>query len=382
MTAWKNPLERLRATLSPVDPAELTGALLERALAAGIDACGVCRAEPYLRAERAIERALGAGAIRRHGLHHAPARHLMPPRVGAARRSLGGRGRAELRPAGAREAAATRRAAGMPRYARRDEYALLRDRLRTLGSWLREAVPGSRFVVHVDSNGHVDREAAARAGIAVYGKNTLAITRRHGSWVVLGVLITDAELAPPTPRPSSRPGMPAASAGPASTPARPTRSWTTECWTRAAASRYLSQSRLEQLPFARGVRGPRLRLRHLPGRVPLEPRRRAARGHARAGSGRRRLPAACTSGWRTARAPGGALPAAVHPGSRRTPPAAKRAGGAGNGRGQPRVGGRAEQPLQLVRPPRARSRARAAGRAPRPGRGSSGSPAPASVSEP
>ena len=84
----------------------------------------------------------------------------------------------------------------MPRYARRDEYAMLRDKLRTLGTWLREAVPGSRFVVYVDSNGHVDREATARAGVTVFGKNTLAITRRHGSWVVLGALITDAELAP------------------------------------------------------------------------------------------------------------------------------------------------------------------------------------------
>ena len=50
--------------------------------------------------------------------------------------------------------------------------------------------------MHVDSNHHVDREAAARAGIAVYGKNTLAITRRHGSWVVLGALVTDVELEP------------------------------------------------------------------------------------------------------------------------------------------------------------------------------------------
>ena len=53
----------------------------------------------------------------------------------------------------------------------------------------------------VDANHHVDREAAARAGIAVYGKNTLAITRRHGSWVVLGVLVTDAELEPTSAAP-------------------------------------------------------------------------------------------------------------------------------------------------------------------------------------
>ena len=42
----------------------------------------------------------------------------------------------------------------------------------------------------------------------------------------------------------------------------------------------------------RGVRGPGLRLRHLPGRLPVEPRRRAPGRRARAGRRRRRLPAA------------------------------------------------------------------------------------------
>src|SRR3954453_14833700 len=84
----------------------------------------------------------------------------------------------------------------MPRYTRRDEYALLRSKLRALGRQLQALAPGSRFAVYVDANHHVDREAAARSGMAVYGKNTLAITRRHGSWVVLGVLVTDVELEP------------------------------------------------------------------------------------------------------------------------------------------------------------------------------------------
>ena len=38
-----------------------------------------------------------------------------------------------------------------------------------------------------------------RAGVAFYGKNTLAITRRHGSWVVLGTLITDRDVEPTPP---------------------------------------------------------------------------------------------------------------------------------------------------------------------------------------
>jgi epoxyqueuosine reductase len=48
--------------------------------------------------------------------------------------------------------------------------------------------------VLVDANQHVDREAAARSGVGFYGKNTMLITRRHGSWVVLGTLVTDVEL--------------------------------------------------------------------------------------------------------------------------------------------------------------------------------------------
>jgi epoxyqueuosine reductase len=33
-----------------------------------------------------------------------------------------------------------------------------------------------------------------RAGVAFYGKNTMAITRRLGSWVVLGTLVTEVEI--------------------------------------------------------------------------------------------------------------------------------------------------------------------------------------------
>ena len=77
----------------------------------------------------------------------------------------------------------------LPRYAWRDEYAELRTRLAELGERL-----GGSYRVLVDSNDHVDREAAVRSGVAFYGKNTLAITRRFGSWVVLGTLVTDVEV--------------------------------------------------------------------------------------------------------------------------------------------------------------------------------------------
>ncbi len=77
----------------------------------------------------------------------------------------------------------------LARYTWNDAYAVLRARLEELGKRL-----GGSYRVLVDENDHVDREAAARAGVGFYGKNTMLITRRHGSWVVLGTLVTDVEL--------------------------------------------------------------------------------------------------------------------------------------------------------------------------------------------
>ncbi len=77
----------------------------------------------------------------------------------------------------------------LPRYTWWDAYSALRERLDELGRRL-----GGRYRVLVDANQHVDREAAARSGVGFYGKNTMLITRRFGSWVVLGTLVTTAEL--------------------------------------------------------------------------------------------------------------------------------------------------------------------------------------------
>jgi epoxyqueuosine reductase len=82
----------------------------------------------------------------------------------------------------------------LPRYAWKDHYSELRTRLEALGERI-----GGRFRVLVDENQHVDREGAARAGVGFYGKNTVLITRRFGSWVVLGTLVTNVEIEPSAP---------------------------------------------------------------------------------------------------------------------------------------------------------------------------------------
>jgi epoxyqueuosine reductase len=97
----------------------------------------------------------------------------------------------------------------LPRYTWWDAYSVLRERLDELGRRINglagkaavtsqtasQATPqGGEYRVLVDANQHVDREAAARSGVGFYGKNTMLITRHHGSWVVLGTLVTTAEL--------------------------------------------------------------------------------------------------------------------------------------------------------------------------------------------
>jgi epoxyqueuosine reductase len=82
----------------------------------------------------------------------------------------------------------------LARYTWHDGYTVLRERLGELGRRL-----GGDHRVLVDANHHVDREAAARAGVGFYGKNTMLITRRFGSWIVLGTLITTAEVEPTAP---------------------------------------------------------------------------------------------------------------------------------------------------------------------------------------
>jgi epoxyqueuosine reductase len=87
------------------------------------------------------------------------------------------------------------------RYTRRDAYDLLAERLQLIADRLGDSGHASRVLV--DSNDHVDREAAVRSGIGFYGKHTNVITKQHGSWVVLGTIVTSCELAPTE---SMRPG--------------------------------------------------------------------------------------------------------------------------------------------------------------------------------
>jgi epoxyqueuosine reductase len=52
---------------------------------------------------------------------------------------------------------------------------------------------------YVDDGPMLDRAAAARSGLGWFGKSTNILTPSHGSWVLLGQVITDLELEPDVP---------------------------------------------------------------------------------------------------------------------------------------------------------------------------------------
>jgi epoxyqueuosine reductase len=157
----------------------------------GLDAVGACPAEPYCETEGHIRerRARGLFADMRFTMAR-PEVSCHPERLLAGVRTVVSAALCYYVPA-------PRAAPGRGRLARytwSDGYAELRRKLDELGRRL-----GGDYRVLVDANQHVDREAAARSGVGFYGKNTMLITRRTGSWVVLGTLVTDAEIEP-TPK--------------------------------------------------------------------------------------------------------------------------------------------------------------------------------------
>lgn len=78
----------------------------------------------------------------------------------------------------------------------RDYHRIMDSRLRRLEKLIRERLTPEAFEVRAccDTAPVLERELAARAGLGWVGKNTLLIHPRHGSWFVLGELITSLEL--------------------------------------------------------------------------------------------------------------------------------------------------------------------------------------------
>lgn len=85
----------------------------------------------------------------------------------------------------------------------RDYHEVLNEKLEVLARYLcQDLAPGSHAKWFVDSGSILEKDFAALAGLGWIGKNTLLLNGKHGSFLFLGEILTDAELACDTDRKS------------------------------------------------------------------------------------------------------------------------------------------------------------------------------------
>lgn len=174
-------------------PAELVSGLKARAAAAGFDACGVASAERLERDGAALAAWLAGN---REGtmawMARAPEKRSDPRALLPGCRSVVALAMSYWPGEGAAATPVGR--ARVALYARgRDYHKVLRRRLEELAAWL-DATTGTESRAFVDTGPVLERAWGERAGIGWIGKNANLISRDAGSWLLLGEILTTAEL--------------------------------------------------------------------------------------------------------------------------------------------------------------------------------------------
>ncbi len=199
-------------------PAERSAIARDLARKAGFDQVGVAVPESLDRTDegRRYRDWIAAG---RHGamgyLSRDPARRLDPERVLPGARSILCVALNYGEPAGAGRAPEPSPAAGdtapppgpgapsrgrVARYARgRDYHKVFTGKLKGLEALLAERFPGVGTRRYVDTGPVLEKLWAERAGLGWRGKHTNLVSRRRGSWLLLGEVLTDLELDPDPP---------------------------------------------------------------------------------------------------------------------------------------------------------------------------------------
>ncbi len=77
-----------------------------------------------------------------------------------------------------------------------DYHDVLRRKLNRLLAWVQGEVPGCCGRGVVDTAPLLERDFARRAGLGWFGKNTMLLNKRLGSYIFLGALLLDLELQP------------------------------------------------------------------------------------------------------------------------------------------------------------------------------------------
>ncbi len=191
----------LRRTAGPAaEPARLAAAVHDTGRAAGLVAVGIAGVPAFEETRTALERRRHEGlAAGMQFTYRNPARSTQPARILAGARALVVGAMAFPGPG---DDGPSRPGEGrVGRYARADHYGPLREALGAVAAELEAG--GWRARIVCDDNALVDRAAAWRAGIGWYGRNAMVIVPGHGSWVLLGSVVTDAPLPVPAAAPAS-----------------------------------------------------------------------------------------------------------------------------------------------------------------------------------
>jgi epoxyqueuosine reductase len=171
---------------------ELADLIRETGAAHGLVAVGVCDCRPFLDVREEMQSRLASGAAGRLRFTYSEpevSTDVLRSYPWAERLVVGA---ITYLPQGGDPGPPERNLGRIARFATADHYQPLRLALGAICLVLEDA--GHRGEILVDDNRLVDRAAAVRAGIAWWGKSTMALMPRFGPWTLLGSVATDAQL--------------------------------------------------------------------------------------------------------------------------------------------------------------------------------------------
>lgn len=178
-----------------------TASIIAAGEALGLDRVGVCTTEPFTEVRRSlIDRKQRGLSDRLTFTFTDPDRSTDIRQSHPWAERLVVAGRAYLPEAG-NPGPPRARSGRIARFSTDDHYRPLADALEGLATLLGEG--GWRSEILVDDNRLVDRAAAVRAGIGWWGKNTMVLAPGQGPWMLLGSIVTDAQLEVTEPSPRS-----------------------------------------------------------------------------------------------------------------------------------------------------------------------------------
>lgn len=75
-----------------------------------------------------------------------------------------------------------------------DYHKIVRDKLYSICTTLKSRIPDVKYRVFCDSAPVMERAWAAKAGLGFIGKNTFLISKRHGLYTIIGVILLNKEV--------------------------------------------------------------------------------------------------------------------------------------------------------------------------------------------